>query len=108
MSGFAPILVLAVACWLIRLMFIVFVPAERLPGRITDALGHVAPAVLAALVSVETVGLARQGTTAVGLASVGCVAAVAVVAQRRPSLTISAALGLVAVLLLDLVVGRGH
>ena len=103
MTGFAPILFLAAACWLVRLTFIVFVPAERLPERVTAALGQVAPAVLAALVSVETVGLVHHGAPAAGLAALGCVAAIAVVALRRPSLTISAGLGLAAVLLLDLV-----
>jgi branched-subunit amino acid transport protein len=102
-TGFAPILLLAAACWLVRLTFIVFVPAQRLPGRITTALGQVAPAVLAALVSVETVGVAREGAPSARLASLGCVAAIAVVAHRRPSLTVSAGLGLAAALLLDLV-----
>jgi branched-subunit amino acid transport protein len=61
MVGLAPILVLAAACWLVRVMFIVFVPAERLPGRVTAALGHVAPAVLAAHVSLELAGLVPAG-----------------------------------------------
>jgi len=103
MSGFAPILLLAAACWLMRLAFIVFVPAERLPPRVTSALSQVAPAVLAALVSVETAGVVGGGAPGIGLASLGCVAAIAAVAYRRPSLTISAGLGIAAVLLIDLV-----
>jgi branched-subunit amino acid transport protein len=103
MSGFAPILLLAAACWLLRLGFIVFVPAERLPGRITGALGQLAPAVLAALVSVAKVGVVRGGAPGIGLASLGCVAAIAAVAYRRPSLSVSAGLGIAAVLLIDLV-----
>ncbi len=103
MIGFTPILLLAAACWLVRLTFIVFVPAERLPGRVTAALEQVAPAVLAALVSVEMVGVVRDSAPAAGLASLGCVAAIAAVAYRRPSLTVSAGLGVAAVLLIDLV-----
>ena len=108
MNGIGPIVLLAAACWLVRLTFIVFIPAERLPGRVTAALGHVAPAVLAAIVSVETVGLARAGTPTAGLASVGSVAVIAAVARRRPSLTVSAGLGLAAALLLDLVLLHGR
>jgi branched-subunit amino acid transport protein len=106
MIGFTPILLLAAACWLIRVAFIVFVPAERLPGRVTAALGQVAPAVLAALVSVEMVGVLRAGAPAAGFASLGCVVAIAAVARWRPSLTVSAGLGLVAVLLIDLLLMR--
>jgi branched-subunit amino acid transport protein len=103
MIGFTPILLLAAACWLVRVTFIVFVPAERLPGRVTAALEQVAPAVLAALVSVEMAGVVHDGAPAAGLASLGCVAAIAAVAHRRPSLTVSAGLGVAAVLLIDLV-----
>ena len=103
MTGFTPILLLAAASWLVRVMFIVFVPAERLPGRVTAALEQVAPAVLAALVSVGMVGVVQDGAPAAGLASLGCVAAIAAVAHRRPSLTVSAGLGVAAVLLIDLV-----
>jgi branched-subunit amino acid transport protein len=103
MIGFMPLLLLAAACWFVRVTFIVFVPAERLPGRITAALSQVAPAVLASLVSVETVGVVSDGAPIAGLVSLGCVAAIAVVAYLRPSLTISAGLGLAAVLLIDLV-----
>jgi branched-subunit amino acid transport protein len=106
MVGLAPILVLAAACWLVRVMFIVFVPAERLPGRVTAALGHVAPAVLAALVSLELAGLVPAGAPAAGLASLCCIAAIAAVAYRRPSLTVSAGLGIASVLLIDLVLVR--
>lgn len=106
MNGFAPMGLLAAACWLLRLTFIVFVPAERLPGRITAALGHVAPAVLSALVCVELVAAVRHGSPAAGVATLGCVAAIAAVAYRRPSLTVTAGLGIAAVLLIDLVVLR--
>jgi branched-subunit amino acid transport protein len=106
MNGSAPILLLAAACWLVRAAFIVFVPAQRLPGRVTAALGQVAPAVLAALVSVEMAGVVRDGAPVAGGAALGCVALIAAVARRRPSLTISAGLGIAAVLLIDLVLVR--
>ena len=106
MIGFVPIGLLAAACWLVRLTFIVFVPAERLPARISAALGHVAPAVLSALVSVEVFDSVRGGTPAAGVATLGCMAAIAAVAYRRPSLTVTAGLGIAAVLLIDLVLVR--
>jgi branched-subunit amino acid transport protein len=106
MTGLVPLLLLAAACWLVRVAFIVFLPADRLPVRVTAALGQVAPAVLAALVSVETFGAARIGDVIGGVASVACVAAVAAMAYRRPSLTVSAGLGLAAVLLIDVLLPR--
>ena len=106
MTGLVPVLLLAAASWLIRLTFILFVPAHRLPGRFTDALNHVTPAVLAALVSAETVGVVRSGSAASGLAVLGCTAVIAAVAHRRPSLTVSAGLGIAAVVLLDIVLVR--
>jgi branched-subunit amino acid transport protein len=102
MTGLVPILILAAACWLMRMAFIVCIPAERLPRRVMSALDQLAPAVLAALVSVETVGMVRVGAPLVGLAALGCVAVIAGVAYRRPSLTVSAGLGIAAVMLIDL------
>jgi hypothetical protein len=49
------------------------------------------------------VGVVQDDAPAAGLASLGCVAAIAAVAHRRPSLTVSAGLGVAAVLLIDLV-----
>lgn len=103
MTGFATVVLLAAASWLVRLTFIVFVPAQRLPRPFTEALAHVAPAVLAALVSVETVGAVRAGTATTALALLGCTAAVAAAARWRPSMTISAGLGIASVVVLDVV-----
>ena len=103
MTGFAPIFLLAVGCWLLRIVFIALIPGERLPPRVSSLLGQLAPAVLAALVSVEITSAARgdnPGTTVTGLA---CLTGIAVVARFRPSLTISAGLGLTTIVLLDLV-----
>ena len=105
MTGFAPIFLLAVGCWLLRVIFIVLIPGELLPPRVTSLLGQLAPAVLAALISVEITTAARgdnAGITVIGLA---CLTGIAIVARFRPSLTISAGLGLAAIALLDLVLG---
>jgi branched-subunit amino acid transport protein len=103
MNGMTYLLALAAASWVLRVAFIVLIPAERLPERVTAALGHTAPAVLASLVSVETVaGLNDDGADA-RLAVVGALIAIAVVAARRPNLALSAGLGVAAALLIDLV-----
>lgn len=106
MTGLSTVLSLAAASWLIRLTFIVFVPPHRLPKRFTAALGHLAPAVLAALVSVGALGAMRGGSPTIAVAVLGCTAAIATVARRRPSLTITAVLGVASVVVLDLVLGR--
>ena len=40
----------AVASYLLRVLLLAVVPAERLPARVREALPHVGPAVLAALI----------------------------------------------------------
>ena len=46
------VLCLAAACWLLRVTF-VLVPAEKLPAAVRRSLDQMAPAVLAALATVE-------------------------------------------------------
>lgn len=106
MTGLGTVSALAAGSWLVRLTFIVFVSPQRMPQWFTAALDHVAPAVLAALVSVGTVGVVRDGSATTAAAVLACTAAVAVVARRRPSLTISAALGVASVVVLDVVLVR--
>ena len=50
-------LVLGAVCWLFRILFIVVIPAERLPEGVRDGLAHLAPSVMAALVAVELVAV---------------------------------------------------
>jgi branched-subunit amino acid transport protein len=76
LTGLSTVLSLAAASWLIRLTFIVFVPPHRLPKRFT------------------------------AVAVLGCTAAIATVAHRRPSLTITAVLGVASVVVLDLILAR--
>ena len=44
---------LALACWVMRTVFVLAVPADRLPARLQHGLAQLAPAVLAALVVAE-------------------------------------------------------
>lgn len=93
---------LAIACWLFRIIFVLLVPPERLPARLRRPLGHLPPAVLAALVAVETdsaVGGAPLEDTAYVL---GAVLLIGLVAWRTRSLALSIAVSAAACLVLDL------
>jgi branched-subunit amino acid transport protein len=104
MSTVVAMVALGAVCWVFRILLIVLVPAERLPRRVRDGLGHLAPAVLAALVAVELDSVAGGDdplTAALVLASAGLVA---VAARLTGSLTLAIGVGLGAALLIDLVV----
>jgi branched-subunit amino acid transport protein len=102
------VLCLAAACWLLRVTF-VLVPAEKLPAAVRRSLDQMAPAVLAALATVEITESASDANP-VGMATtVLLLGLVAFVTYRWRNLTatVAAALGGVAVvdLLLPLAVG---
>jgi len=104
MSAWMSMLMLAAACWVFRITFINLVPADRLPGTVTDALGFLAPAVIAGIVGTEMVDLVSRDTqSGSGLLIVGA-SALAVIAYRTRSLAITTIGGLVVVGLLDLVI----
>ena len=94
---------LAFVSWLMRALFIVLVPAGRLPQSLRDALTHLAPAVLAALVAVEVVGAAR-GLHGIQLAMLlGSVMLAAIAVKLTDSLGLAIGIGLGAAVLLDVV-----
>jgi branched-subunit amino acid transport protein len=86
--------------WVLRVLFIVLVPARRLPPRVHRALPYTGPAALAALLAT---GLARSGSgggspPAVLLALL----AAALVARRTRSLLLATGAGVGAFALLTL------
>ena len=95
--------VLAGACWVVRVFAIVILPAERLPRRVRDGLDLLPPAVLAALVAVET-EYAMSGGGLVALMVLAAVVGMGVVARVTGSLVLAIGLGLGAALFIDLVV----
>lgn len=99
----AALVALAASCWLFRVLFIVLVPAERLPPAAHRALGHLAPAVLAALVTVETDAAVRGADLLGGGFVVAALLLVALVVRRTRSLTWAIGVALAAAVLLDLV-----
>jgi branched-subunit amino acid transport protein len=103
-TALATMTLLAVVCWVFRVLFIVVVPAERLPEGARRALEHLAPAVLAALVAVETESTMSGGDALTGLFVLLSVLAIAVAVRLTGSLPLAITLGLGAALLIDLVV----
>ncbi|HET6877672.1 MAG TPA: AzlD domain-containing protein [Jatrophihabitans sp.] len=106
MNGLTYVLLTAGVSWLLRLTFVVLISGDRLPARITAALDHTAPAVLAALISVGTVTSIQHDSGAVRLAVLACLLGVAAVARRRPSVALSVGIALAAVLTIDLLLVR--
>jgi branched-subunit amino acid transport protein len=103
MTDLLPMLLLGAVCWGFRILFIVLVPAHRLPAAVTRALGFLPPSVLAALVAVETRSTAHHGSPAVGTYVVAAVLAMGVVAWRTQSLLWTICVGAGLAVLLDLV-----
>jgi branched-subunit amino acid transport protein len=103
MTDVTPMLLLAAVCWGFRILFIVLIPAHRLPTVVTRALGHLAPSVLAALVAVETQSAAAEGSPAVAAYVVASVLLMGAVVWRTRSLLGTVVTGAAAVVLLDVV-----
>ena len=101
MTALAAMFALAGISWVFRVMFVVVVPASRLPDRVREALGHLAPAALAALVTVEVAATLPGSGTVTQLAILGCVVLVAVVARLTRSMALSMGVALAVVLVLD-------
>ena len=102
-SAMLAMVALAGACWVVRVFAIVILPAERLPRRVRDGLDLLPPAVLAALVAVETQSAMRGGGLAAVLVLLA-VAAMGVLARITGNLVATVGLGLAAALVIDLVV----
>lgn len=104
MTGMTALLLVALASWLLRIGFVVLLPAHRLPDAARGALGHVAPAALAAIVAVDLVQLVTGSGGGLPLAeSLVAVAVIAAVAWWTRSLAICTVLALAIVGVLDLI-----
>lgn len=102
-AAVGAMLALGTVCWTFRVLFIVLVPADRLPDPVRQALGGLAPAVLASLVAVETdFAMRGSGVLAAVLVLVSVITMV-VTARRTGSLLLAIAIGLGTALLIDLV-----
>jgi len=95
-------LALAALCWALRVMFVLVVPADRLPDAVARGLQYLAPAALASICAVELTGSLEPGDLASTAASVGIVGLATAVAMRTRNLTWTVLAGVAAVLLVDL------
>ena len=80
------VLLLALACWAMRSLFVLAVPADRLPARLQHGLAQLAPAVLAALVVAELAGSVQEADATTGLVLVGSMVLAALAVRRTGSL----------------------
>ncbi|MET3961739.1 branched-subunit amino acid transport protein [Marmoricola sp. OAE513] len=97
-------LALGAVCWTFRVLFILAVPADRLPARVRASLSHLAPASMAALVAVEADAATRGGTTVSTLVVLATALALFLAVRRTGSLPLAIAVGTAVAVLLDLVV----
>ncbi len=104
MSALLSMLVLGVVSWVLRISFVTLLPAERLPAAVREALTHLAPAALAAIVVVELVDLARDAGPYDALPLVMAGALIGVLAYLTRNLTLACAAGLGLVVVLDVIV----
>ena len=96
------VIALGLACWVLRAMFVLFVPADRLPPVVAQGLQHLAPAALASIIAVELVGAVDISNPASTAQALGVVAVAATVAMLSRSMTWTVVAGIVAVLVVDL------
>ncbi len=104
MTALGAMLLLGATCWVMRSLFISLVPAERLPDAIRQALDHLAPAMLAALVAVELAGATADLSLGPAALALGAMLAAGVVVRVTRNPLFAVAFGIAAALLLDLVV----
>jgi branched-subunit amino acid transport protein len=96
-------LALGALSWVLRVAFVLVLPAQRLPGPVVRGLEHLAPAVLASICAVELCSVTRGGSMGACSAAVGLIAGAGLVAYWTRNLTVTVSCGLLGVLLLDLV-----
>ena len=104
MTTILAMLLLAAVCWILRILFIVLVPADRLPTGARAALGHLAPAVLAALVAVEADAAARGADPATAALVVGSVLLAGLAVRLTGNLLLAISIGVGTALVIDLLV----
>lgn len=95
-------LLLAAACWVLRVLLVAVLPADRLPTSLQDSLPYLAPAVLASLVASELVDAVRDTALLPSLLMLGAMGFAALLARRTGSLPLAVAIGASAALLVDL------
>ena len=93
-----------VVCWVLRVFFVIVVPAEHIPPVMRRALQHLAPAVLTAIGAVEVTSVLSAAESVASSLAVAAMALVAGVADRWRNSGLTMIVAVVAILVLDLVV----
>jgi branched-subunit amino acid transport protein len=102
MTALVAALLLALVCWVLRVLFVAVVPASRLPAGVREALDHLAPAVLASLVAVELVGVVRGSPVTTALLMLTGIVVAGLLARRTGSLALAVGVAAVVALVVDL------
>jgi len=102
LEDLTAVVALGLACWVLRTIFVLMVPADRLPAPVAQALQHLAPAALASIIAVELIGVVDLSNPTSTLQSVGVVLVAGAVAKLTRSMTWTVLAGVVAVLAVDL------
>jgi branched-subunit amino acid transport protein len=97
-------LLLGAVCWIFRIMLIALVPADRLPRTVRQALGQLAPAVLAALVAVDADAATRGSDALTAVLVVGSLVMAGLAVRLTGSLLLGIGVGIGAALVIDLLI----
>jgi branched-subunit amino acid transport protein len=97
-------LLLGAVCWIFRIMLIALVPADRLPRTVRQALGQLAPAVLAALVAVDAGAATRRSDVLTAVLVVGSLVIAGLAVRLTGSLLLGIGIGIGAALVIDLLI----
>jgi branched-subunit amino acid transport protein len=106
MNDLVVLLLLGLASWVMRVGLLVLLPASRLPAAVRASLDHLAPAVLAAILVLDlgdSVTAAPGGGSAIATLAAGGVIGIA--AWRLRNTALVTVVALVAVVLLDVILG---
>ena len=104
MTVLVAMLLLGAVCWIFRIMLIALVPADRLPRTVRQALGQLAPAVLAALVAVDADAAARGSDVLTAVLVVGSLVMAGLAVRLTGSLLLGIGVGIGAALVIDLLI----
>ena len=105
MDELLAVCLLGAISWVLRIAFVLLVPADRLPAAVRRGLDYLAPAVIAAIAAVGFVNVTSGGDTTQAWTSLAAIGMVAVLAYVTRNLTVVVVVALAAILVLDLVLG---
>ena len=103
MTALATLLLLGLACWALKVLFVAVVPGDRLPRGIRNALEHLPPAVLAAIVASTATATLRGDAAPQAVVAVLALLVVGIVHRGTGRLVLAIGIACATVAFLDLV-----